>query len=429
MECPSPLCFEKILKKSIAIQIKQATYQDRGTNRRCRKDTSHRTSFFLVSLSSWSSLQPPFHPMSIVSANPAEQVTHCVRQCRSYPRQSEPRIVHDLVQCCRHFPMLAPVLGNFSFKQLSNVRLVALQGLYVSPNALLPPLPLRIWIMPYFPKGPPLVFVLNNFATEEIAFPIRPNHPHLDYHTGLVYIPYLSQWHARSSTVLSAVDETIRALTSVHRHYYEPQLPLTPSSSYSTDLVCHTGSPPSSNGSFDETSHVSKAELIASLSKRLSVSMHNLHRVSNQTIASLQSKKDSLLDALTETKRQRQQYQTRQDMSVLLDKHQSLLGTKHQLEQLNSRYEQSHESLCVDEATQAPQTIQNQTMSCLASDQACDDVLEQMDEALCKGVVSLTDYLTAVRGVAREQFFARALVLRLRQEPSCAQFFTMPWPP
>lgn len=368
--------------------------------------------------------------MAIVPANSAEQVTHCVRQCRSYPRQSEPRIIHDLVQCCRHFPMLAPVLSNFSFKQLSNVRLVALQGLYVSPNALFPPLPLRVWIMPYFPKGPPLVFVLNDFASEEIAFPIRPNHPHLDYHTGLVYTPYLSQWHARSSTVLSAVDETIRALTSVHRYYYEPQLPLTPSSSYSTDLVCQTGSPPSSSDSFDSTSHVSKAELIASLTKRLSVSMNNLHRVSNQTMASLRLKNDSLLDVLTEAKRKQKQYSTRQEnMSALSDKYKSLLGTKQQLKQLNSRCEQSHENLCVDEATKAPQTMQNQAMSCLASDQACDDVLEQMDEALCKGVVSLTDYLTAVRGVAREQFFARALALRLRQEPSCAQFLTTYRPP
>lgn len=53
-------------------------------------------------------------------------------------------------------------------------------------------------------------------------------------------------------------------------------------------------------------------------------------------------------------------------------------------------------------------------LDCLAADRGVEDVIYALDKAVEEGVVSLEVYIKQVRALAREQFYHRAMLVKLR---------------
>lgn len=62
---------------------------------------------------------------------------------------------------------------------------------------------------------------------------------------------------------------------------------------------------------------------------------------------------------------------------------------------------------CVDEASKV-------VLDCLAKDMALEDLMYALDKAIEQGVVPSGTYIRQVRAMAREQFFHRAMVQKLK---------------
>ena len=70
-----------------------------------------------------------------------------------------------------------------------------------------------------------------------------------------------------------------------------------------------------------------------------------------------------------------------------------------------------------DEIEKAFETVEPEwepVLDCLASDKAIEDTIYAMDKAIEMGVVSFEAYIKQVRILAREQFYHRALLVKLR---------------
>lgn len=314
------------------------------------------------------------------------------RQCNSYPRQNEPRIIHDLLQCCHRFPDLKPIVDLFSFHETREKHLVALVGnlQIAKENSYCECIPFRIWIMPYYPKGPPLVFVSpGNFLTK------RRNHPHVDHDSGLVYTPYLSRWCAHSSSVIGTVESSVDALTALF--VSQPSSVVTP--------VVHRDN---------------RYTLVTFLTQRISAAFAERYSLLMETVTVLQCRKQSLLS-------DRQKLHTQ---SQLISKTAwGLLSTRRsQLENRRDELFRWWEGkpgiegyIGLDKCLQPLTMEHHQEITCKATDSAAEDVLDQLDEVLYARLIPMDDYINTIRRLAREQFYARALLMKLNASQSVVQ--------
>ena len=72
-------------------------------------------------------------------------------------------------------------------------------------------------------------------------------------------------------------------------------------------------------------------------------------------------------------------------------------------------------SLAADAAFQAEDPLSRQLLNAVARDQALEDTMDCLDEALDKGKIQLDDYLRLTRQLCKDQFMARAEALVVRK--------------
>ena len=71
--------------------------------------------------------------------------------------------------------------------------------------------------------------------------------------------------------------------------------------------------------------------------------------------------------------------------------------------------------LAADAAFQAEDPLSEQVLNAVAKDQALEDTMDCLDEALDKGKIQLDDYLRLTRQLCKDQFMARAEALVVRK--------------
>lgn len=298
------------------------------------------------------------------------------RQCRSYPTQNEPRIVHDVLYACSQFPRLSPIVEEFSALPDRNRRLVALRGgISVTTSSFTYVLPLTIWIMPYYPNGPPLFFVQPTPSSVQI----HSSHPYVDAKTAMVYSSYLSHWKPQSN-LYEALKQTLYnfAASEIPLSSFA-QLPLAPSALPS------------------EQRHA----LILQLSRRAAATLASTHTQAQRSVQIL-------------TQQQRKLNSMRS--LVLTRKH--LHDRLDQLRQWHQFHPVPPEHATIDEITKPRHITQHQQITNIARDHAISDTLDKMDDALSLSHISLEAYVLRVRRLAREQFFNRALAAKLSRSSS-----------
>jgi ESCRT-I complex subunit TSG101 len=75
---------------------------------------------------------------------------------------------------------------------------------------------------------------------------------------------------------------------------------------------------------------------------------------------------------------------------------------------------EQQEDVNVDEAVTGSNVVYNQILHLYAEENAIDDTLYYLTEALRKGVIPVGVYLKHVREISRDQFMKRALIIKAR---------------
>lgn len=72
----------------------------------------------------------------------------------------------------------------------------------------------------------------------------------------------------------------------------------------------------------------------------------------------------------------------------------------------------------IEKAFEGVEADSEEVLECLAADRGVEDVIYALDKAVEEGVVSLEGYIRQVRALAREQFYHRAMLEKLRGSTS-----------
>lgn len=277
------------------------------------------------------------------------------------------------MQCCSNYRNLHPAVDNFTVRDGVVKRLIVLRGTVQVPcSTFTYTVPLAVWVMPYHPRGPPLVFVHASGDME-----LSSKHPHVDSTSGLVYSAYLSQWQATRSTLQGAVGAIIEHFAST--------------------------APPLRHSSLD---HAERHALIATLSRRAAATLAHRHTAATATAQSLLASRHQLLTSceLSRTVRWTNLSTTLLELRQRADALRAWLHL----------HPSPEAGATVDERTQPRLVVQQQLISSSAHDNAISDALDQLDEAMSVNQVPHDEYIRSIRRLARDQFFVRALLLKLK---------------
>ncbi|MES1915517.1 MAG: hypothetical protein MHM6MM_007446 [Cercozoa sp. M6MM] len=251
-------------------------------------------------------------------------------------------------------------------------------------------IPVEIWFPPRFPYAPPMCYVV---PTANMS--IKARHRHVDTQ-GLIFLPYLSNWNARSSLI-----ELVTMISSV----------------FSADPPVYS-KPPSGGGESrgqqrpqqQQQPQNERERLVQQVTQQLQQVLPGMLKEITTDMESLLKRQDDLRESSEKVGDGVQKM--RQATENLRQKTAQLDAANQDLLAYVSQQEAMPEQSALDVV--APRDAWSQKMAELvAEDHALDDTVYALDKCLSDGRVSLDVYLRQVRKLSREQFFARALASKI----------------
>ncbi|KAL5561808.1 hypothetical protein UlMin_031555 [Ulmus minor] len=295
------------------------------------------------------------------------------------------QIRKDLLSLLQDYPTFTPSFDTFVHNNGLAVHLLFVSGnLHVSRTT--PLVPLVIWLHENHPFMAPMVFVSSNTVN-----PIHPNHPFVNPWGGIT-CPYIQTWAYPRSNLSNLVRNLVKLFSHDH-----PLMALSPASS------------------FAHPSLISKMEAL----DRLAGTIHYDIKVMNaeaendiEELSKLQAKTaervdfvEGLICGLDQEKRnlKGRVMKLTDDADVLMN-----WLRFNGREAVNSTMEDEIEDAFEMEGDS------KLVLECLAGEKAIDDVIYALDKAVEGGVVGFESYIKQVRTLAREQFYHRAMLVKLR---------------
>ena len=103
------------------------------------------------------------------------------------------------------------------------------------------------------------------------------------------------------------------------------------------------------------------------------------------------------------------------EAKALADTKDALRAKRAEVEAWLAAHEAGGAGRTVDVLVYCKDTWSRQLMDAVVADAACDDAMIAMDRALSEGVVDCDKFVKQMRGLSRQQYFARQLALILQQ--------------
>ncbi|KAH7280512.1 hypothetical protein KP509_36G000500 [Ceratopteris richardii] len=361
-------------------------------------------------------------------------------------------IRQHLVNLTQEFPSLRVKPATFVDNDGTSANLLQVEGTVpMTFHGSSYNIPVIIWLLEQYPKSPPRVFVS---PTKDMV--IKRPHKHVDA-SGMVSLPYLQSWfYPRSNLV-----DLARALSTMFSQdpplFSKPSSPSTqpqhhhrissaaspgsgasvshmpsPLSSLKSQVQRLTSSPkradsdgslrPTSSrhsksdssrtGRTDNPSEVFRRNAINSLMERLELDSSQLRKTNENRLdevftvqSQLKQRKDDLHQGIENI----QQEKVKLECQVQT--------FRHNINMLGSWIKENNEAFCdfdIDDAFQPCDGLSKQMLECSSVDLALEDVLYSLDKAVQEGSIPVDAYLKQVRNVSREQFFHRAIAVKIQ---------------
>ncbi|KAG5250538.1 protein ELC [Salix suchowensis] len=289
-----------------------------------------------------------------------------------------------LLSLIQDYPTFTLSTDTFFHDDGTTVNLLQATGhLHVANHT--PSIPLTIWIHENYPLMPPMVYVLS-YSTSSI----HQDHPFV-HSSGATSSPYLQTWEFPRCNLTELVHNLVRIFSRDHPFVYSPA------------------------ASFTHPSLTSKMEAL----DRLSGMLHY------DTIVLLAQTGDEMEDLYN----LQPEMVKRNDIvaSMIVELEHERMNLTHKVKNLMNQADVLVNWLRVNDAKSHGKKLEDDDIAfvagdedsrllieSLATDRAIEDSMYALDKAVEQGVVSFDAYLKQVRMLAREQFFLRAKLVKLR---------------
>lgn len=350
-----------------------------------------------------------------------------------------------LVDLLQEFPSLQAKTAVFTHNDGKTVNLLQVDGtIPMYYQDVMYNIPVTMWLLESYPKSAPRVFVT---PTRDMI--IKRPHRNVDA-SGLVSVPYLQGWVFPRSNLAELVRNLSLAFGEDPPLYAKPSFRSPPSSSSFQGvnpihsggvMVAHPPSsssiglssamsqphpnparpyppythlPPSSQQSnrTDPPSEVFRRNAINTLLERL-----------QRDIGERRKAREMDMDKLVNTQgllRQREErlklglQEMQQEKEALEQQLQTILTNTSVIETWLKSNVKTKTEFDINDVFEPCDALSKQMLDCTSADLAIEDVLYSLDKAVQEGNIPVDAYLKHVRSLAREQFFHRATVVRVR---------------
>ncbi|XP_068636230.1 protein ELC-like [Aristolochia californica] len=304
----------------------------------------------------------------------------------SYVHHEHKRIIRDhLLSLLTDFPSLSPSTDHFFHNDGTSLHLLNVSGSLPVP-ANPHPIHLTIWVHHYYPFSPPLVFL-----TTSPTHSILRGHPFVDT-SGATISPYLQTWRYPQSNL----SDFARNLIHIFAHH----APFSDSS-----FVSYHSRPslPSKREAVDRLVGVLHCDLTSLRTQvesetedllSVQVTLEKRTQITSTMIKELEEERSSLKERAK---------QVLEQVDVLQN------WLKVNACGLTSSFSQDVSEVFEAEDEKCRQILEN-----VAADGAIEDVIEVLDKEAENGSLSCGAYIKKIRALAREQFFHRAMLVKLQ---------------
>uniref|UniRef100_A0A8C1JEU5 Tumor susceptibility 101b n=1 Tax=Cyprinus carpio TaxID=7962 RepID=A0A8C1JEU5_CYPCA len=352
----------------------------------------------------------------------------------------------DITNATSHYKDIKPVMDNYVFNDGSTKELLSLTGTVpVSYRGNVYNIPICLWLLDTYPYNPPICFVKPTSAM------MIKTGKHVDAN-GKIYLPYLHEWKPPQSELLGLIQVMIvvfgeeppvfsRPTTqapypafpaagppnSEHRLASDrfdsvgfqgypypavgPGYPTTSGSSLYTPASSVTTVGPTRDGTIGEDTI--RASLVSAVSDKL-------RRRMKEEMDRAQAELDALKRTEEDLKRGHQKLEemvTKLDLEMAdVDKNIDLLKQRdEELTVALEKMENQSENNDIDDVIVPAAPLYKQILNLYAEENAIEDTIFYLGEALRKGVIDLDVFLKHVRLLSRKQFQLRALMQKARK--------------
>ncbi|KAK1287963.1 hypothetical protein QJS10_CPB19g01098 [Acorus calamus] len=303
----------------------------------------------------------------------------------SYSHASLKWLIRDhLLALLADFPSLSPSIDTFTHHDGTTVHLLHASGplpLPSSPSTI----PLTIWLHQNHPFHPPLVFLSSSN--------IARNHPFVDP-SGAVASPYILSWQYPKSNLSDLARNLINLFIFSPPFVEEPPPP-----------------PPKT------CPIVSKREAIDRLTTCLHRDMASLKARADEDIEGALGLQARLVERARELSVMERAVE--RERAGLKRREREMEAAKDVLVnwlRVNERgILMDGERVVVDEVFEGEDRCSMLVIENKAADGAIEDVVHEIEQAFNEGLMNLERYMKEVRSLAREQFFVRAMLMKLKR--------------
>ncbi|KAI1232564.1 hypothetical protein IHE44_0006392 [Lamprotornis superbus] len=326
--------------------------------------------------------------------------------------------IQETTSVITQYKDLKPVMDSYVFNDGSSRELMSLSGTIPVPyRGNTYNIPICLWLLDTYPFNPPICFVK---PTSSMTIKTGK---HVDAN-GKIYLPYLHEWKYPQSDLLELIQVMIVVFGEEPPVFSRP----TASSSYppyqatgppttTTSVQYYPSQPPvttvgpSRDGTISEDTI--RASLISAVSDKLRWRMkEEMDRAQAELNALKRTEED-----LKKGHQKLEEMVTRLDQEVAeVDKNIELLKKKdEELSSALEKMESQSENSDIDEVIIPTAPLYKQILNLYAEENAIEDTIFYLGEALRRGVIDLDVFLKHVRLLSRKQFQLRALMQKARK--------------
>ncbi|XP_029437941.1 tumor susceptibility gene 101 protein [Rhinatrema bivittatum] len=367
---------------------------------------------------------------------------------------------HEITNVITLYKDLKPVMDGYVFNDGSSRELMSLTGtIPVSYKGNIYNIPICLWLLDTYPYNPPICFVK---PTSSMTIKTGK---HVDAN-GKVYLPYLHEWKHPQSELLGLIQVMIVVFGEEPPVFSRPSVPTSyppyqatgpPNTSYMPGMPGGIPPyPPSNPGGYPGYSYppggqyppstgpshyptqppvtaagptrdgtigedTIRASLISAVNDKLKWRMkEEMDRAQAELNALKRTEED-----LKKGHQKLEEMVTRLDQEVAdVDKNIELLKRKdEELSTALEKMENQSENSDIDEVILPTAPLYKQILNLYAEENAIEDTIFYLGEALRRGVIDLEVFLKHVRLLSRKQFQLRALMQKARKTAGLSDLY------
>ncbi|CAJ1421335.1 unnamed protein product, partial [Effrenium voratum] len=292
-------------------------------------------------------------------------------------------------------------------------------------------IPVTIYFDPPYPQQPPRCFV-----TPTSGMALKPNHSHVDA-GGMIYLPYLSSWSERSSTLPEMVQHMtssfsssppVYSTTTAARPTAEQQAAQSGQGALS-GVFNFLGNLTGGQASASPTPVVTatavpvQAQPVATVVATPVPRRNEKEELAKAVTATLKERWPSVVEPLAEDLRQqldrkkelqKAQKELEQEETKMKDAVHQAAGQKAQLAKMELELRAFLEAEAglehdPDAALNSLDADRRQVLDCLSEEMALEELLTALDELLAEKKIAAADFMREVREVSRRQFLCKMM--------------------